>query len=41
MPRLPERQTAIACLIGAAAGRAFVMHARIGMLRALSRHVER
>jgi hypothetical protein len=29
-------QTAIACLIGAAEGRDFIMHARIGMLRALN-----
>ena len=38
---LPEWQTAIQCLIGAAEGRDFLMHARIGMLRALNRHVER
>jgi hypothetical protein len=38
---LPEWQTAISCLIGAAEGRDFLMHARIGMLRALNRHVER
>jgi hypothetical protein len=38
---LPEWQTAIACLIGAAEGRDFMMHARIGMLRALNRDVER
>jgi hypothetical protein len=31
-------QTAIHCLIGAAEGRDFLMHARIGMLRALNRH---
>jgi len=31
-----EWQTAIACLIGAAEGRDFIMHARIGMLRALN-----
>jgi hypothetical protein len=36
-----EWQTAIACLIGAAEGRDFLMHARIGMLRALNRQVER
>ena len=29
------------CLIGAAEGRDFVMHSRIGVLRALNRHVER
>ena len=34
-------QTAIHCLIGAAEGRDFLMHARIGMLRALNRNVER
>jgi hypothetical protein len=33
---LEEWQTAIACLIGAAEGRDFVMHARIGVLRALN-----
>jgi hypothetical protein len=38
---LPEWQTAIARLKGAAEGRDFLMHARIGMLRALNRHVER
>jgi hypothetical protein len=38
---LPEWQTAIGCLIGAAERRDFLMHARIGMLRALNRHVER
>ena len=36
---LPEWQTATACLIGAAEGRDFLMHARIGMLRALNRNV--
>jgi hypothetical protein len=34
----PEWQTAIACLI-AAEGRDFLMHARIGVMRALNRHV--
>ena len=34
-------QTAVGCLIGAAEGRDFLMHARVGMLRALNRHVER
>jgi hypothetical protein len=34
-------QTAIGCLIGAAEGRDFLMHARVGMLRALNRNVER
>jgi len=38
---LEEWQTAIECLIGAAEGRDFMMHARIGMLRALNRNVER
>jgi hypothetical protein len=38
---LPEWQTAVACLIGAAEGRDFMMHARIGMLRALNRNTER
>jgi hypothetical protein len=38
---LPEWQTAVACLIGAAEGRDFVMHSRIGVLRALNRNVER
>jgi hypothetical protein len=36
-----EWQTAIGCLIGAAEGRDFVMHARIGVLRALNRNIER
>jgi hypothetical protein len=31
----------VACLIGAAEERDFVMHARIGVLRALNRNVER
>jgi hypothetical protein len=39
--QLDEWQTAIGCLIGAAEGRDFLMHARIGVLRALNRHVER
>jgi hypothetical protein len=34
-------QTAVHCLIGAAEGRDFMMHARIGMLTELNRHVER
>jgi hypothetical protein len=38
---LPEWRTAISCLIGAAEGRDFLMHARIGMLRGFNRHVER
>ena len=32
----PAWQVAIHCLIGAAEGRDFLMHARIGMLRALN-----
>ena len=39
--QLDEWQTAIECLIGAAEGRDFVMHSRIGVLRALNRNVER
>jgi hypothetical protein len=39
--QLDEWQTAIGCLIGAAEGRDFIMHARIGVMRALNRHVER
>jgi hypothetical protein len=31
----------VACLIGAAEGRDFLMHARIGVLRALNRDVGR
>ncbi|MDB5577793.1 MAG: hypothetical protein JWR80_2969 [Bradyrhizobium sp.] len=38
---IEEWQTAIGCLIGTAEGRDFLMHARIGMLRALNRHVEK
>jgi len=38
---LEEWQTAIGRLIGAAEGRDFLMHARIGMLRALNRNVVR
>jgi hypothetical protein len=34
-------QTAISCLIGAAEGRDFMMHARIGVLRALNHNFER
>ena len=37
---LEEWQTAVGCLIGAAEGRDFLMHARIGMLTALNRNVE-
>jgi hypothetical protein len=39
--QLGEWQTVIACLIGAAEGRDFLMHARIGVMRAINRHVER
>jgi hypothetical protein len=39
--KLEDWQTAISCLIGAAEGRDFLMHARIRMLRALNQHVER
>ncbi len=38
---LEEWRTAIECLIGTAEGRDFLMHARVGMLRALNRNVER
>ena len=38
---LEEWQTVTGCLIGAAEGRDFLMHARIGVLRALNRNVER
>jgi hypothetical protein len=38
---LEEWQTAIGCAIGAAEGRDFVMHSRIGVLRALNRNIER
>jgi hypothetical protein len=37
---LEEWQTAIGCLIGAAEGRDVMMHARIGVLRALNRNAE-
>ena len=36
-----EWQTATGCLIGAAEGRDFIMHARIGVMRALNRNIER
>lgn len=39
--KLEEWQTAIRCLIGATEGRDFVMHARIGVMKALNRNVER
>jgi hypothetical protein len=38
---LDEWQTAIGRLIGAAEGRDFLMHARIGVVRALNRNVDR
>ena len=38
---LDEWQTATRCLMGAAEGRDFMIHARIGMMRALNRNVER
>jgi hypothetical protein len=34
-------QTAISCLIAVAEGRDFLMHARIGIMRALNRNVPR
>ena len=39
--KLEEWQTAAACLIGAAEGRDFLMHARIGVMQALNRNVVR
>ena len=39
--RLVEWQTATACLIGAAEGRDFLMHARIGVMQALNRNAVR
>jgi hypothetical protein len=38
---LPEWQTAIGRLIGAAEGRDFLMLVRIGVMRALNRNIER
>ena len=38
---LEEWQTAIGCLIGAAEGRDFLMHARVSVLPALNRYIER
>ena len=38
---LEEWQTATGCLIGTAEGRDFLLHARIGVLRALNRNAER
>ena len=37
---IEEWQTAIGCLIGAAEGRDYLMHARVGVMRAINRHVE-
>jgi hypothetical protein len=39
--QLEQWQTAIECLIGAAESRDHMMHARIGVLRALNRDVDR
>jgi hypothetical protein len=39
--KVEQWQTAIRSLISAAEGRDFLMHARIGVLRALNRHVVR
>ena len=36
-----EWQIAVRSLIGAAEGRDFIMHAHVGMMRALNRNVER
>jgi hypothetical protein len=38
---LEEWQTATGCLIGAEEGRDFMMHSRIGVLRALNRNNQR
>jgi hypothetical protein len=38
---LEEWQITISCLIGAAEHRDFMMHSRIGVLRALNRNIER
>jgi hypothetical protein len=38
---LEEWQTVTGCLIGAAEARDLMMHARIGVLRALNRNIER
>jgi hypothetical protein len=38
---IEEWQTAIGCLIGAAEGRDYLMHARVGVMRAINRHIER
>jgi hypothetical protein len=37
---LEDWQTAIECLIGAAEDRDYMMHARIGVLQTLNRHLE-
>jgi hypothetical protein len=39
--KLEEWQTATGCLIGAAEGRDFLMHARIGVMQALNRNAVR
>ena len=38
---IEEWQTAIGCLIGAAEGHDYLMHARVGVMRAINRHIER
>jgi hypothetical protein len=38
---LPESAAAVHCLIGAAEGRDFLMHARVGVLRAQNRNIVR
>ena len=38
---LEEWQTATGCMIGAAEARDLMMHARIGLLRALNRNIQR
>ncbi len=38
---IEEWQTAIGCLIGAAEGRDLLMHARVGVMSLINRHVER
>jgi hypothetical protein len=37
---IEEWQTAIGCLIGAAEGRDLLMHARVGVMRAINRRIE-
>jgi hypothetical protein len=41
LPKAERWQTVITCMIGAAEGCDFMLHARVGMLRALNQHVER